>query len=75
MNLNFRWLGLSQLNFIKPIAMYLPICHLYSEALSTHNFHWVLARVQHHLDMLTSDKENVKLWERRLNIAMQVQHN
>ncbi|XP_055324474.1 protein timeless homolog [Sitodiplosis mosellana] len=44
---------------------------LVSEALSTQNFHWVLGRVQHHLDMLTSDKQNIKLWERRLSIAIQ----
>lgn len=43
-----------------------------SEALSTQNFHWVLGRVQHHLDMLTSDKQNIKLWEKRLSIAIQV---
>lgn len=45
---------------------------VFSEALSTQNFHWVLGRIQHHLDMLTSDKKNAKLWERRLTIAMQV---
>ncbi|XP_031631724.1 protein timeless homolog [Contarinia nasturtii] len=44
---------------------------LVSEALSTQNFHWVLGRVQHHMDMLTSDKNNIKLWERRLHIAIQ----
>lgn len=45
---------------------------LFSEALSTQNFHWVLGRIQHHLDMLTSDKQNIKLWEKRLTIAIQV---
>lgn len=45
---------------------------LNSEALSSTNYHWVLGRIQHHLDMLTSDKKNAKLWERRLNIAIQV---
>lgn len=43
-----------------------------SEALTTQTFHWVLARVQHHLDMLTSDKKNLMLWGKRLHIAIQV---
>lgn len=43
-----------------------------SEALSTQNYHWVLGRVQHHVDMLTSDKKNARQWERRLGIAIQV---
>lgn len=45
---------------------------LSSEAMNTTTFHWVVARVQHHSDMLTSDKKNVRLWQRRLHIAVQV---
>lgn len=45
---------------------------VYSEALSTQNFHWVLTRIQHHLDMLGSDKKNAILWGKRLHIAAQV---
>lgn len=44
----------------------------FSEALSTTTFHWTIARVQHHLDMLTSDKKNVVQWQKRLHIAVQV---
>lgn len=50
----------------------LPCLLYYSEALSNQNYHWVLGRIQHHMDMLTSDKKNVKLWGKRLHIAIQV---
>lgn len=44
----------------------------YSESLSNPNFHWVLNRAQHHMDMLTTDKKNLVLWGKRLHIAIQV---
>lgn len=43
-----------------------------SEALSTGCLHWVLGRIQHHLDMITSDKKSARAWGKRLHIAMQV---
>lgn len=49
--------------------------HLVSEALSTSCMHWVLGRVQHHIDMMTSDKKNARAWARRLHIGMQVRTN
>lgn len=45
---------------------------VYSESLSNPNFHWVLNRAQHHMDMLTTDKKNLVLWGKRLHIAIQV---
>lgn len=47
----------------------------YSESLSNQNFHWVLTRIQHHLDMLTSDKKKTVLWGKRLQISAQVSTN
>lgn len=44
----------------------------FSEALSTQCFHWVLTRIQHHIDMIGSDKKNARLWAKRLHIGILV---
>lgn len=44
---------------------------LVSESLSTNCFHWVVSRIQHHMDMLDSDKRNSRIWGKRLHIALQ----
>jgi timeless len=45
---------------------------LISESLSTQCFHWILTRMEHHLEMITSDKRHGRLWARRLHIGIQV---
>uniref|UniRef100_A0A336MW68 CSON008069 protein n=2 Tax=Culicoides sonorensis TaxID=179676 RepID=A0A336MW68_CULSO len=45
---------------------------LVSESLSTNCFHWVVQRIQHHLDMIDSDKRHARIWGKRLHIALQV---
>lgn len=45
---------------------------LVCESLSTNCFHWVVQRIQHHLDMIDSDKRNARTWGKRLHIALKV---
>lgn len=45
---------------------------LVSESLSTNCFHWVVQRIQHHLDMIDSDKRHARIWGKRLHIALKV---
>jgi timeless len=44
---------------------------LVSESMSTTVFHWILTRMEHHLEMITSDKRHARLWARRLHIGIQ----
>ncbi|XP_063704948.1 protein timeless homolog [Culicoides brevitarsis] len=43
---------------------------LVSESLSVNCFYWVIQRIQHHLDMIDSDKRNARIWGKRLHIAL-----
>ncbi|XP_055851009.1 protein timeless homolog [Episyrphus balteatus] len=45
--------------------------HLVSESLSVQCFHWVLTRMQHDMDMMTTDKKQARLWAKRLHVALQ----
>lgn len=47
---------------------------IFSESLSIQCFHWVLMRIQHHMDMMSCDKKQARLWSKRLHIAIQVKH-
>ncbi|XP_075147569.1 circadian regulator timeout [Haematobia irritans] len=44
---------------------------LVSESLSVQCFHWVLTRMQHHMDMIVSDKKQARPWAKRLHVALQ----
>ncbi|XP_073816308.1 circadian regulator timeout isoform X1 [Musca autumnalis] len=44
---------------------------LVSESLSVLCFHWVLTRMQHHMDMIVSDKKQARPWAKRLHVALQ----
>lgn len=44
--------------------------HLVSESLSVQCFHWVLTRMQHDMDMMTTDKKQARLWAKRLHVAL-----
>lgn len=41
-----------------------------SETLSVNAFHYVLTQIQHDVDIMTTDKERVRMWGKRLNIAV-----
>lgn len=41
-----------------------------SEPLTESGIHWILTRVEHHIDMISSDKKNARIWSRRMHIAI-----
>uniref|UniRef100_A0A0K8TTM2 Putative dna topoisomerase i-interacting protein n=1 Tax=Tabanus bromius TaxID=304241 RepID=A0A0K8TTM2_TABBR len=43
---------------------------LVSESMSVQCFHWVLTEMQHHMDMMETDKEQERIWAKRLNVAV-----